>query len=528
MTKPSVMVIGVVFIFGVVLSPSRTFARGQTDKPSAAPSGQQSKAKAQAEADIKVGDLAVKNHTFKEAIVDYRAAILADPGNQDAHEKFLRAYGREIEATFKSKPTKKSKKKLTKAQEEAQKAKEERRQKQLDAKRKKLGEKTAAKLLVIYDKWIEENPQQPMFYWGKAQILEEQDKNTEARQLLHKAIELDPSCAAAYADLADLAAVDGNVDEQRQDAEKALALDPKDTSGVFWNYSLTYLTTDAAKYRQVVEDRVAKYPKGLEYLLVLGAENAATPAEQEATYQKLYQIYGPNSANPSDDINDIMLDEFNLYARSDPAKALNFAEQMQKDEVEAQAKKAAADAKAKAGAKEQADKTADKTSDTKKADTKPAQPPKSLWQAIADFQKSILDAQSLIAQKKYSEAQALLAKADVKPTKDFDALSGVEKTQYELTKAKALALSGQTQKAYDGIRTDLLPRPDDSLEAALVSYGANLGKTPEQAREDLWQAREAQAKPFAPFDLKQYVSNKEVKLADYRGRVVLVNFWFPG
>jgi hypothetical protein len=522
MRKPSAVALAIVFISALFLFSYSTQARQQSDK-SSAPSAKQ-QAKATAEADIKLGDSARKNHSLHEAIADYKAAILADPSNQDAHEKFLRAYGQKVDEAFRPKATRKSKKKLTKAQQDAQKAKEERRQKQLDAKRKKLETKTAAKLLATYDQWIRKNPQQPMFYWGKAQILEDQDKNTEARQLLHKAIEVDPSCAAAYADLSELAAVDGNVAEQREDAEKALALDPKDSSGVFWNYSLTYLTTDPAKYRQIVEDRVAKYPQGLEYLLVLVAENVQSPEEQEAVYQKLYRIYGPKSAHPSENINDIMVDAFNLYARSDPAKALAFADQMRKDEAEAEAQKAAAEAKTKKDSGEQANKDANK-GDAKKAD---AEPPKSLWQAIGDFQKSIVQAQSFIAQKKYSEAQALLDKGDAKPTKEFDPLSGVDKAPYELAKAQALALSGQTQKAYSSIQMALLPKPDDSLRAALVSYGAKLGKTPAQVRQELWQVRESQAKPFAPFDLKQYVTNKEVKLADYRGRVVLVNFWFPG
>jgi thiol-disulfide isomerase/thioredoxin len=44
---------------------------------------------------------------------------------------------------------------------------------------------------------------------------------------------------------------------------------------------------------------------------------------------------------------------------------------------------------------------------------------------------------------------------------------------------------------------------------------------------DLWQLREAAAKPAAAFTLPDYPDRKNVSLADYRGKVVLLNFWYP-
>lgn len=460
---------------------------------------------------IKIGDLANQNGALDEAIADYKGAILADPSNVDAHTKFIRAYGQKSYAFLTPKKIKTGKRKPTKEQQEAA-------QKKAQARVKKERAKINGILLSTYDHWLKKSPKQPMFYWGKAQVMETEDKNDEAKSLLHQALTIDPSCAPAWADLSDMAATAGDVATQRADAEKALAIDPADASGVFFNYVLTYLTADSPKYRQLVEDRVAKYPDGLEFLLVLAAENSATPAEEEATYEKIYQAYGPKSAKPSDDVSDIMVDLFNLYAKTDPAKALTFAQQMQKDEADQLAKKAAA-----AKPTETASKAKD--NGAKKSDTPP---PKPLWESIADFQKSIVRAQSLIAQKKYSDAQALLAKNDLKPTKEYDPFSGIEKTPYELARAEAFAGSGDNQKAYDTIKTALLPKPDATLEAALDSYGAKLGKAPAQIDDDIWQSRESKAKAMTPFDLKQYVTDKDVKLADYRGQVVLVNFWFPG
>ena len=517
-------------------SGSKVYAQAaQAAAPTAtAPASQLTKNQQQAKDDVKLGDAAKKNHAPKEAIADYKAAIEADPANQDAHvdfiqttmyERFYAAPTKKKAAASKTSKKSKTKKKLTKEQEAAQKAKQEAKDKQAESKNKKIQQKAVAKLLATYDKWLKKNPRQAMFYWAKGEVYDHDSQEEPARTWYQKAVALDPNCAPAWADLADIAAVDGSVAEQRQDSEKALALDPEDHSGVFLNYALTYLTTDPAKYRQLVDARATKYPKDLDFLLMLAAENATSAQDEEALYEEIYKIYGPHSAHPSDDINGMMPPLFNLYAKDDPAKALSFAQRMQKDESEAAAKRAAAD---KAAAeKAAADKTAkaDSVSASKKADAKPERP---FWQTIAEYQKSIIDANALIARKKYSDAEALLATNELKVKGEYDTFAGIDQTSYQLAKSAALAGSGGNQKAYDNLKTALLPKPNDSLEAALISYGAKLGKNPAQVRQDVWQAREANAKPFTPFDLKQYVTNKEFKLADFRGKVVLVNFWFPG
>lgn len=526
MKKSTFVLVASLFSLPLIFSSAVPVAGQQASAPAPKLTALQQRAKD----DIKLGEAAKKNHAPQEAIADYKAAIEADPSNQDAHLGFIQStlYQRFYLPPQKKKAAAKKTKKLTKEQEAAQKAKAEAKTKQAEVKQKRDHARLIARLLGTYDKWLKKNPHQAMFYWAKGEVYDHDSQEEPARTWYQKAIALDPNCAPAWADLADLEAVDGNVAEQRQDSEKALALDPEDHSGVFLNYVLTYLTTDPPKYRQIVEDRAAKYPKDLDFLLMLAAENAPTVQDQESLYEQIYSMYGPQSAHPSDDLNGMMPQLFNLYAENDPQKALNFAEQMQKDaaaqlarEAVEQAKKAAADKSDKTSADT-------KKADAKKADAKKAEAkPKPFWQTVADFEKAIIDANALTTQKKYSEALALLDKNAIKTKGEFDELSGIDQTSYQLAKAQALA-GGGAQKAYDSIQTALLPKPNEILEAALVSYGAKLGKTPTQVRGEVWQAREAKAKPFTPFDLKQYVTNKEFKLADFRGHVVLVNFWFPG
>ena len=45
---------------------------------------------------------------------------------------------------------------------------------------------------------------------------------------------------------------------------------------------------------------------------------------------------------------------------------------------------------------------------------------------------------------------------------------------------------------------------------------------------DLWRVRDTKATIPAPFELASSRGGAAVKLADYRGKLVLLAFWFPG
>ena len=503
----------IVLVFAFFVSPKSLCARQQLSASSPPSAKQQARAKA----DIQLGDLALKKQDTRKAISDYKAAVFADSDNRVAHRKFIQTSIFSIDLwrpQKKKTDPRKNGKKLTNEQEKAEKSRIQAEQKRLQTKWAKQHAKVKAQLLATYDKWIKKNPRNAMFYWGKGEVYAFHSEDEQARPWFQKAIAVNPSCAAAWASLSGSAYMFGDVSEQRRDAERALALDPQDRSGVFFLYALSYFASDPAKFNTIVENRAAKYPdeQNLDYLLMLVAENTPNPEEQQAAYEKIYALYGPLSARPSDDLDQIMPQLFNLYARNDAAKALRFAEKVAHDRGAARATKAAAE-------KASAANTSSKST---------AEPQKPFWQMVADYQKNIVDVRLLIAEKKYADAEALLARNDLKPENDYDPLGQIDRTPYQLTKAEALAGAGQLQNAYDTVRAALLPKPDEALEAALVSYGVKLGKNPAQVRQDVWKAREAKAKPFTPFDLAQYVTDKDVKLADFRGHIVLVNFWYPG
>jgi hypothetical protein len=54
-----------------------------------------------------------------------------------------------------------------------------------------------------------------------------------------------------------------------------------------------------------------------------------------------------------------------------------------------------------------------------------------------------------------------------------------------------------------------------------------MGKTTQQVEEDLRALRDARATLAADFDLENYVDGSHTSLREFRGKVVLLDFWHP-
>jgi hypothetical protein len=127
----------------------------------------------------------------------------------------------------------------------------------------------------------------------------------------------------------------------------------------------------------------------------------------------------------------------------------------------------------------------------------------------------------LIAAKKGADALALLEKTKVPRALE-------DSSQFTLFKAEAADASGGPAKAYELLVAELVKDINEDYQKAIVIYGAKLGKSPKQVDEELWSRRMQKAEPFKEFDLAKLGGTGRVKLSDLRGKVVLVDFWFPG
>jgi thiol-disulfide isomerase/thioredoxin len=61
----------------------------------------------------------------------------------------------------------------------------------------------------------------------------------------------------------------------------------------------------------------------------------------------------------------------------------------------------------------------------------------------------------------------------------------------------------------------------------MVRYGAKIGKSKAELNDAVWTALRSRAKPAHPFTLKRLDNHKPVSLSDYRGQVVIADFWYP-
>jgi thiol-disulfide isomerase/thioredoxin/tetratricopeptide (TPR) repeat protein len=99
--------------------------------------------------------------------------------------------------------------------------------------------------------------------------------------------------------------------------------------------------------------------------------------------------------------------------------------------------------------------------------------------------------------------------------------------QWYLMQARALDATGKTADGVAVLQDSFVAGPSDAVEEALYTYGAKLGKNKAQVDAALWTAFQSKAKPAHAFTLKRLDNGKPLSLSDYRGKVVIVDFWYP-
>jgi thiol-disulfide isomerase/thioredoxin/Tfp pilus assembly protein PilF len=335
--------------------------------------------------------------------------------------------------------------------------------------------KADAELRITYEAWAKEHPDKAVYQWALG-VLSREDVE-KAEQYQKKALVLDPKFAPAAEQLGNIAEMCGDETASGKYFSQAIESDPTNVRYQF-RYVETFENTDLEKYRSLTEEFVHHFPKSeeVDQALVYLADRLESESDKIQVLEELRALV------PMSQLHGYGMDKlFDAYARTQPGKALDLVQNLAKESPDPYFSKKL-----------------------------PA------WTAYA---QALVEIRSNIDANDFAKALDQIAKAKVP-----DDLNSVP---IELLKAEAQAGAGNLADAYKGLVDADAKAPDRLLTTALTKYATQLNKTPEQTEADIWQARERNAEAMKDFALVNYDTRKVVKLSDYRGKVVLVNFFFP-
>ena len=330
---------------------------------------------------------------------------------------------------------------------------------------------TVPRLQELYTRWAREQPKRAVYQWALGFLSPEADK---ADAFFRAALEIDPAFARAHFLLAKNADQRGDWDAQRSHLKAAVESNPAEPRYLL-RYALAHKRTDPARFKKLALTVVEKFPtspSAAEALYHLA--DAAVNPERRSYFERLRAEY------PADKFGYGASAMYDFYEEVTlPSEALSIAQEMAK-----------------------------------------ALPDSKTWARRVALQQAMTRSAALVAERKFADALDLLGRTE-RP-------SGNHAATWALLKAEAAAGAGRAEQAYTSLVESVAAAADDRAETALVKYATMLNKSARDIDADIWRIRDANAVPAAPFELPADRGAASVKLSDYRGRVVLLAFWFPG
>ena len=329
-------------------------------------------------------------------------------------------------------------------------------------------------LLGQYKGWIEKFPKSSVVPYAIGSALYEAESPL-ATDYLKKTIDLNPNLAEAYLKLAIDAERWGNREEAKEYMRLASVTDPSNPVYEFY-YVMYFDEEDMNVFKEKIYGLAKKFPdhergaQGLYWLATYTKDNS----EKIKIFEDLQSLYAPLKFNWSESG---MYGLFSSYMNTNQIeKALKLAESMQS---------------------------------------------KQGWKNQMRYATGISAINNLMGKGDYITAS--------------DSIRGISKirmygagNKLQLMEAEVTDKSGNTRAAYENLLKVQAKEPTDELLKTIKVYAAKIGKSENEILNDIWVERDKTSKPATPFELGLYTSDNKAKLSDYRGKVILLTFWFPG
>jgi len=338
--------------------------------------------------------------------------------------------------------------------------------------------RAAAELKTLYAGWAKAHPDNPVYEWALSKLSGKDWNDAEAH--LKRAIAIAPSFARPYQDLSLIAELRGDNDARLEYLKKAADLNPTDASYFFY-YASAMKSADRAASVALLQQVAVKFPgteRGAQGLYWAAYETQNLD-DKIAIYERLKKEFAPDKFSWSESG---MSDYFDLLVGVDPAKARALAAEM--------------------------------------LTRIPAKSEQKTWTDLQAYADAIAQAAAMRTKEDARTAYERLAA--IKPPASYR-----DQAPLALARASALRESGDVAAAYSGLADVVAKTPSDELVDALRKMGNGLKKTPADVDADVRRIRETAAKPAPAFSLPDYPDRKSVSLSDYKGKVVLINFWYP-